>query len=226
MSMSSPTVGSTFRVYKAASATKEQTAQKKELIEQFVDSSAQFCILQQQQKNNVDAVLNQKKVVENQRKIVDDQRRILAEKKKEALDRKRPIVQAVVAEALGTPASGISMILEDHLDTILIHKDKKCLILNENVMNHVIIKFLKSNKDKTIVNLNKFQDQVTEKSLINLFNAVPQTGLNKIYLAKSLTIEENKVKESMTKFLKDSQNRAFEVICQPHDPKKESATTK
>ncbi len=73
-------------------------------------------------------------------------------------------------------------------------KEKQCLIVDEVGMDKVIIPIIKGNSSITLANLSLFKDEIHGRSLIKLFEAIPETNVRAVVIpkVKPLSLDEKK----------------------------------
>ena len=77
------------------------------------------------------------------------------------------------------------------LSTIHIHSTKKCLIVDDQAMEKVIIPILKSIPTITVFNLDDAGDEINGNALVKLFNVLPSTTVQTIRIPKKRVLSDH-----------------------------------
>lgn len=123
---------------------------------------------------------------------------ILEKCAEEARNTLKIIMSRILNTDTQTLCSSISLSDLDHIEY---DPNKRTLIIHEEGMK-VIISFLKAHSEVSEVKLTRFKIEFQGKGLVNFFEAIQTTKVNKIYLAKSLNDEEKKAQENAKNVLK------------------------
>ncbi len=131
-------------------------------------------------------------------KVIEEQR----------LNEKRKMINKTLSQIFGTNEQTIhTTIPQSERDKISYIREKKCLGIDDETMQNVILAFAKMHGSEK-VNLTPFKDEFKGTSLVRFLSELPQTQVKTVIIAKQLTQQELEYKNWLEYSLA---NRGFTI---------------
>lgn len=140
---------------------------------------------------------------------LDEVKAKIKAKEESQINEVRKLVKKCLTITFGTNEETLcKTISQQELDKIFCVREKKCIGIDDEGMERVILTFVRMHNTER-VNLTVFKEEFRGTSLIRLFNEVPKTNVKTVIIAKQLNDQELQWKTWLESNLAD---RKFSII--------------